>query len=49
MMTDPPPGVFLRKDVILGELACEWRKNVILRCLSRMDVIPAWIVRFREG
>lgn len=21
-MTDPPPGVFLRKDVILGELAC---------------------------
>jgi hypothetical protein len=23
MGMDPPPGVFLRKDVILGELCCE--------------------------
>ena len=23
MGMDPPPGVFLRKDVILGELSCE--------------------------
>ena len=35
MGMDPPPGVFLRKDVILGELPCE----VVQGCDSKEFIV----------